>query len=238
MASTTIRYSGLPGNRQSGEIQNSRPHDPLDPGPYGSPGWYADKRTGRHRRDELPTIPDLPVEAEPIRVGRSNWLTPRPQAEGSDVRRPSPGPTGDEPPEPPEPPVRPRKRFWEDDSEDRYDFGKTREDAWARFLVVSQEFHYAHLIKRATVGDRWLRFWEVLRVFISRVLGLGSRTLDAERPTASGNGAPRSARPKTPSLRAGTPSQGTHRTNPINPCVAQWERHFDERQAFREAVTL
>jgi hypothetical protein len=31
-----------------------RPYDPDDPGLYGSPGWRPDRRTGRHRRGELP----------------------------------------------------------------------------------------------------------------------------------------------------------------------------------------
>ncbi|WP_100448060.1 hypothetical protein [Glycomyces xiaoerkulensis] len=31
-----------------------RPHDPDDPGPYGTPGWRPDRRIGRHRRGELP----------------------------------------------------------------------------------------------------------------------------------------------------------------------------------------
>ncbi|MFC3494527.1 hypothetical protein [Glycomyces rhizosphaerae] len=35
-------------------IDRARPHDPDDPGPFGSPGWRPDPRTGRHRRDELP----------------------------------------------------------------------------------------------------------------------------------------------------------------------------------------
>ncbi|WP_030160882.1 hypothetical protein [Glycomyces sp. NRRL B-16210] len=35
-------------------IDWNRPYDVLDPGPFGSPGWFPDRRTGRHRRDELP----------------------------------------------------------------------------------------------------------------------------------------------------------------------------------------
>jgi hypothetical protein len=35
-------------------IDRSRPYDVHDPGPFGSPGWFPDHRTGRHRRDELP----------------------------------------------------------------------------------------------------------------------------------------------------------------------------------------
>jgi hypothetical protein len=32
--------------------------------------------------------------------------------------------------------------------------------------------------------------------------------------------------------------QGLHKTNPISPFLGTWERHFDERQALREAVVL
>ncbi|WP_156926228.1 hypothetical protein [Glycomyces arizonensis] len=40
-----------------------KPYDPLDPGPYGTPGWYQDNRTGRHRRGELPD-PEDPQDPE------------------------------------------------------------------------------------------------------------------------------------------------------------------------------
>ncbi|MDA1361796.1 hypothetical protein O1R50_19365 [Glycomyces luteolus] len=47
-------------------IDRSRPYDALDPGPFGSPGWFPDRRTGRHRRDELPDpIPWWEIEEEP-----------------------------------------------------------------------------------------------------------------------------------------------------------------------------
>ncbi|MFC3493190.1 hypothetical protein [Glycomyces rhizosphaerae] len=47
-------------------IDRARPFDVLDPGPFGSPGWFPDRRTGRHRRDELPDpIPWWEVEEEP-----------------------------------------------------------------------------------------------------------------------------------------------------------------------------
>ncbi|MEV3938804.1 hypothetical protein AB0K52_22885 [Glycomyces sp. NPDC049804] len=46
-------------------IDTNRPYDPYDPGPYGSPGWYKDERTGRHRRDETPD----PLPAE-------DWIPP------------------------------------------------------------------------------------------------------------------------------------------------------------------
>jgi len=46
-------------------IDRERPRDPLDPGPFGSPGWRPDERTGRHRRGEVPD-PGLPG-LEPVR---------------------------------------------------------------------------------------------------------------------------------------------------------------------------
>ncbi|WP_026925109.1 hypothetical protein [Glycomyces arizonensis] len=42
-----------------------KPHAPDDPGPYGTPGWYQDTRTGRHRRNELPDpLPGSTFEEE------------------------------------------------------------------------------------------------------------------------------------------------------------------------------
>ncbi|WP_205325857.1 hypothetical protein [Glycomyces sp. YM15] len=47
-------------------IDKTRPYDVLDPGPFGSPGWFPDRRTGRHRRDELPDpIPWWEIEEDP-----------------------------------------------------------------------------------------------------------------------------------------------------------------------------
>ncbi|WP_205324412.1 hypothetical protein [Glycomyces sp. YM15] len=62
-------------------IDTNRPHDPFDPGPFGSPGWYKDERTGRHRRDETPD--PLPAEgwvppANAWFPGTADW--PEPQA--------------------------------------------------------------------------------------------------------------------------------------------------------------
>lgn len=53
-----------------------KPADPHDPGPYGSPGWYQDRRIGRHRRGELPDpLPHSPSETpdrfDPLR--ESAW---------------------------------------------------------------------------------------------------------------------------------------------------------------------
>lgn len=95
-------------------IDRDRPHDPLDPGPFGSPGWAPDNRTGRHRRAELPDPPREAEEANSSRPGPDSGAGPRrstvpksaglrpgassdtaeprrsPAAEGAVTRRPSP----------------------------------------------------------------------------------------------------------------------------------------------------
>ncbi|MEV3938944.1 hypothetical protein AB0K52_23600 [Glycomyces sp. NPDC049804] len=63
-------------------IDTNRPYDPFDPGPYGSPGWYKDERTGRHRRDETPD--PLPAEdwippANAWFPGTADWPEPEPE---------------------------------------------------------------------------------------------------------------------------------------------------------------
>lgn len=287
MASTTIRYSGLPGNSHSGGDQNrrpgvpaylehvvypvgpdqdtpgaygydpeshdptipdsdprspryepphlrhrpgdtwiidrDRPDDPLDPGAYGSPGWYADKRTGRHRRGELP---DPPTDDR----GRPS---PGPNPEGTEERPPAHCAGG----EPPQPPRRPRPRYGREEDDSRYNFGKLREDAWRRFLVESQELHHSHFIRSTSAIDRWSRFWERLCAFVTRVLGLRVQSAAPgpanEAPTVLLSDAVR----PVPYFR-GTPSQGPHLTSPLSPYITQWERHFDAGQAFREAVAL
>lgn len=62
-------------------IDTHRPHDPFDPGPFGTPGWYPDQRSGRHRRDETPD--PLPAEgwtppADAWFPGTADW--PEPEA--------------------------------------------------------------------------------------------------------------------------------------------------------------
>jgi hypothetical protein len=136
--------------------------------------------------------------------------------------------------------VRPRRRFWEDDSEDRYDFGKLREEAWTRFLAGSQELHHAHLIAKSTIGDRWVQFWVTLRAFLFRLLGnhAPKESDPIEGPTVPLRPAAPPIQVPPRGLLSGTPLQGLHRTNPISPYLSHWERHFDERQALREAVAL
>jgi hypothetical protein len=61
-------------------IDTNRPHDPFDPGPFGSPGWYKDERTGRHRRDEshdpLPAEGWVPPKGAWF-PGTADWPEPR-----------------------------------------------------------------------------------------------------------------------------------------------------------------
>jgi hypothetical protein len=237
-------------------IDRDRLHDPLDPGPYGSPGWYADKRTGRHRRGELPD--PAPDEKPTAPTGRRS---PGSTSEGAEKPRPKPGRSGDEPPQPPR-----RSRYWrEDDDDHRYTFGKLREDAWNYFLADSQVFHQAHLAQRVTAMDRWVRFWERLWAFLLRAIGKPSPAKAAHPRTKPST--PAAANPILPirvewqraertvqtkqkdaavgvakvrhsSPLAGVPAQSVHYADRTSPFMAQWERHFDAAQAFREVVVL
>lgn len=104
-------------------IDGARPYDVLDPGPFGSPGWFPDRRTGRHRRDELPDpITWREVEEDPEKAewsdhaealyDRRTRLTREREAREGDHRetadRPSaPGRGTDrDNTDPPEPPIR------------------------------------------------------------------------------------------------------------------------------------
>jgi hypothetical protein len=73
---TTIRHSGVPENTHSVTTADStatwrigeKPYDPLDPGPYGTPGWQPDPRRGRRRRGELPDpVPEETQDFSPMR---------------------------------------------------------------------------------------------------------------------------------------------------------------------------
>ncbi|WP_205325987.1 hypothetical protein [Glycomyces sp. YM15] len=214
-------------------IDRKRPHDPLDPGPFGSPDWRPDTRTGRHRRGELP---DPPRQAEPNqpRPERAKRPSPGPTSEGTEGCRMSTGLGGSERPK------RPRRRFWEDDHEDRYDFGKLREDAWTRFIAGSQDLHQAQLMATTTFTDRWFQFWATMCALLFRVLGIDMAKSEVviEDPTVPLRTVAAQAQTATRPLLAGTPFQGTQQMSPISPYLGDWERHFDERQAFREAVAL
>lgn len=129
-------------------IDRHRPHDPLDPGPYGAPGWFPDNRTGRHRRGELP---DPAPDDSPA----------RPQPRPSPTRRPLPR-GGDAPP------PSSRRRRWDDvDDNRRYDFGRLREEAWSSFLADSASLHDAHFAAPVGFRDRFVGVVvAVLRFFV------------------------------------------------------------------------
>lgn len=129
-----------------------KPHDPHDPGPYGSPGWFQDRRTGRHRRGELP---DPLPEDEPTMPVPSPVSTPIP-APAPPVDAPSPHPYrrarrwslpadhreghfGEPLGENAEP-----DRTGADDLDPPYRFSPLREGAMQRFLELSQPFRDAH----------------------------------------------------------------------------------------------
>ncbi|WP_156926109.1 hypothetical protein [Glycomyces arizonensis] len=150
MTSTTIRYPVLPENHHEfarvyppgfgpGEPYyepdhlrhrpgdtfeiGGRPHDPQDPGAYGTPGWYQDRRTGRHRRNELPD--PLPPEAEKPRPGRHRRFWVGPDAEAADR--------------------------YADDFELSFGFTALQEDAWERWLIDSEPLAAAHTTRSAAV---------------------------------------------------------------------------------------
>jgi hypothetical protein len=101
-------------------IDTNRPYDPYDPGPFGSPGWYKDERTGRHRRDETPD--PLPAESwiPPTNAwfpGTADWPEPKAQR-GSDERdgadrRPPWGSRGRPVPSEPDEPEEPQRPWGE-----------------------------------------------------------------------------------------------------------------------------
>lgn len=186
MSWTTIRHSGVPENTHSAATTTARrigekPYDPLDPGPYGTPGWRPDPRRGRHRRAELPDPPPVERRDDPRpdrRRGeqpgrsRSGSLDPHPIERRNEPRpverRSEPSgisefesPDRSEPsharPEPAEP----------------YDFPPMREAAYRDFLRDSEELHQAHFAapqrNRVLVHLR-LYFQIVVAILLRRML--------------------------------------------------------------------
>jgi hypothetical protein len=107
-----------------------KPHDPDDPGVFGSPGWRPDPRTGRHRRGELP---------DPL----PSWQRPRAQAEPPRRRRFWTEPEEDD---------GERQAVSEVAQEESFLFGRLREDAWDRFMIKSAPLAAAHWADRAALG--------------------------------------------------------------------------------------
>ncbi|THV22043.1 hypothetical protein [Glycomyces paridis] len=210
----------------------SRLRDPLDPGPFGSFGWYRDRRTGRHRSGELPDPPQ--GEGAP----HSGFTR-----EGAEHRRPTPGSGrgGDGPP--------PRTRYrdddgWSGDDAQRYDFGRLREDAWNSFIADSAALHLAHHVKTVGFAERIALAIRVLLSFVLELVGAPSRPTP-KRP-APGGSQQRGSKPEVvepvgsklpkPGPLSGVPSQGGHRTAPMSAFVLEWERHFDAAYGLREVA--
>lgn len=186
-------------------IDRNRPHDPLDPGPYGSPGWYPDDRTGRHRRGELPDDPQPEAPKaipSPAGTAEKRWPDRRPVGAVDESRpirpvyRPAPerksvppGFSADPSPEEvePESSTPPRRYRWENSAEqDQYNFGKLREDAWIGFLEGSQQFHDAHFEASSSFGLRFARAFRGLVELLLRILrGVGHSAGRAEAGTAT-----------------------------------------------------
>ncbi|WP_205324581.1 hypothetical protein [Glycomyces sp. YM15] len=162
MSWTTIRHSGVPENTETAAWRTGeKPYDPLDPGPYGTPGWQPDPRRGRRRRGELPD--PLPEERRSER-GPFEWRSEPLSSPPAERRGKSPGRGWFESPDPararPEP-------------EAPHDFSPLREAAYRDFLRDSEELHRAHLEppepNRVLVYLRWylrivvaILYWRVV----------------------------------------------------------------------------
>ena len=210
-----------------------KPHDPLDPGVYGTPNWRPDPRTGRHRHGELPDPhPDFDLSRPPgFRADPSGDHPDRPQ------RRPLPGPADPEPslPDASRAPTRPlerhpRHRRWEmSDTEPPPRFSPMREAAMRRFLELSQPFRDAHfepeppgLAQRA----RWVLSWLLWTLAFGLVAT--PRPLTAHRVARATGGEPRSA-PWTG--MGATPHQERPPASDSVPYMDAWEQHFDSRHS-------
>ncbi|GAB3995473.1 hypothetical protein GCM10029992_12800 [Glycomyces albus] len=104
-----------------------RPFDPDDSGPYGNPLWRPDRRTGRHRRGELP-----------------DPLPPEPESSPPQVARPSPGPHRRGFWNEPAPERRHLRAETDQDQEEPHRFDRLREDAWDHFMTDSAPLAAAH----------------------------------------------------------------------------------------------
>ncbi len=181
-----------------------KPHDPEDPGPYGTPGWFQDRRTGRHRRGELPD----PIPPRETGEHEQIEATPphRPESE-----RPSPTP----------------RRDRSDDDRQPHRFSKLREDAWDRWIIDSEPLaraHEAHPVNNflLAVVKRALR-WIAAIVAGPEQATEHAREQDHGKETRQASAA---AEP-TVSLRripANTSSVTAHQDSSR---LLRWGRHFD-----------
>jgi hypothetical protein len=234
-------------------IDRDRPHDPDDPGPYGTSGWRPDPRTGRHRRDELPDPPQertVAPDGPPIAADDPPTAKPRHPATAAG------------------PPPR-RSRYRRDDEtqaaatttpEAPYRFSKLREDAWDRFLINSAHLAAAHPVERSALDRRHRRPVAWLLAMLHRLLttvkgpqrttpktsAIPETTRAPQTPKAAeANGAQPSRRPASQLAQALSGAQSARRErldgtghwrtpprperpkpSPV-PYMARWERAFD-----------
>ncbi len=208
------RYEPPHLRHQSGDtwiIDRARPYDPDDPGPYGSPGWYQDTRTGRHRRGERPDpLPETSQDTGP------NRPRPGPRREG----RWQVGQHEE---------TEPRLPAVALESAEAEQFSSLREGAWYRFLSGSQILHETHYSQSEPARERLIALLRNLLDLILRLLGLGGRTPEPDRDLAPG--VPEAGR----ALAAG---RAAARVYPpaAAPYIAQWERQFDSAAYVRQEV--
>ncbi|THV26796.1 hypothetical protein [Glycomyces paridis] len=146
-------------------IDLARPRDPDDPGPFDSPGWRPDPRTGRHRRGELPDpVPPRMRETE------------RGQEERSDG------------------PPRRQDRFRRDGDAERsgevgrqaepHRFTRLQEQAWDRFVLKSAGLAAAHWVERGDLNRRHRRAVASILKAVRHMVGALKRAKG--RPAAAG----------------------------------------------------
>jgi hypothetical protein len=178
-----------------------KPFDPFDPGPWRPGKTRApDRRTGRHRRGELPDpLPD--GSQYDIRTGRSPHV-PEPSAI---YTPPEPRPRRTPPPRPaPHPPRWERRTLTESTPQSPEPLPGLAEAAWHRFLANSSDLYLAHFDELASAtapGRTFTRLrWFMRWVLAILALGLVSpprsqehRATDVQHRSGSPNRLPRSA---------------------------------------------
>ncbi|THV40530.1 hypothetical protein [Glycomyces buryatensis] len=202
-------------------IDRDRPYDPDDLGPYGSPDWKPDPRTGRHRRSELPdplppeereAVPEPEAaDAEPSPPRRrppTAGSTGGPAAESVPSGRPSPGP-------------RHPGRFWPGtdhagmgpDPDESHRFSSMREAAFDRFMHGSEAFARAH--DSEMEPGRWERAWTKTTGWCKDLIRPAIRRRAPEAPAPQMNQpTPQRQRP-TPQIPQQRPRQDRPRPCPV-----------------------
>ncbi|WP_026923232.1 hypothetical protein [Glycomyces arizonensis] len=190
-----------------------KPHDPEDPGPYGTPGWYQDGRTGRHRRNELPD-PLPPEQERPRPTPRYRprfWTRPEPEASAERTERTD-------------------HSEHTEHNENPHQFTRLQEDAWDRWLIDSAPLAAAHAQRSAHGHDHGRTVTAFLLVLRWVIAVFGSRTAKtAPEPVDPHDEA-------TDEATAPTPDPGRTSTKPPRPqpytgngYIHTWEVRFDAR---------